>query len=140
MVLEAQTIDERGIEINGLSATAEISSEDALILLAHDRARYDRNTSLSSGGQTHLQAGDELQIDGRLNAGGDIYLQAEGQIKLTAADIYAGSEAVGIFSGGSIVATAGTDFINEGNLSADGDIVIAARDIVNTRLNSILND
>ncbi|MCH8177909.1 MAG: hemagglutinin repeat-containing protein, partial [Proteobacteria bacterium] len=138
--LQAQTVEVRGVEINGRAATAEIRTEDALIILAHERASYSRNVSLASGGRTVLQAGSDLRFDGRLKAAGDIDLQAEGQIKLTAADIYAASETAGIYAGGNIFARAGGDFVNESNLKAGGDIAIAARDIINTRLSHKLDD
>ncbi|MEE8366000.1 MAG: hemagglutinin repeat-containing protein, partial [Gammaproteobacteria bacterium] len=138
--LEAQTVEVRGVEIDGRAATAEIRTEDALIILAHERASYSHDVSLVSGGRTVLQAGSDLRFDGRLKAAGDIDLQAEGRIELTAVDIYASSETTGIYAGGNIFARAGGDFVNESNLKAGGDIAIAARDIINTRLSHKLDD
>jgi len=102
--LEAQAVQVSGVDVNGNSVAAKISAEDGLIILAHGRASYGRDASLSSGGQTVLQAGGEIHFDGRLLTAGDIYLEA------------------------------GDNFVNQGIIKSGGSIAIAAHDIVNTRL------
>ena len=96
VLLEAQAVQVTGVNVNDYSAAAEISAEDGLVILAHERASYGRDTSLSSGGQTVLQAGGELHFGGDLLTAGDIFLQVAG------------------------------DFVNQGNIEADGNIAIAA--------------
>ena len=128
LLLQADNIDIRNIEINDRVGVATVEAQDIFYLLARERANYGENTQLISTAQSVLQAGDSLHMGATLRSGGEVNLLAEKAIDLSAADIRSGANAnLSVLSRqGSVIGT-GVDLRAGSNLliQAGADIALS---------------